>query len=338
MSRSKFIFLFIILLSSILRFTWLDHFPPSLYTDEVNQGYNAYSILLTGRDEHGVLLPVSLRSFGDWKPPLQTYLIIPFIYIFGLNETAVRLPSAILGVGTVILTYFLVKELLKNNLQVNKIALLTSFLLTISPWHILQSRAAMLVVVGLFFLELGILYFIKGVIKSRLMILSFLSFSLSIYSYYGLRVITPLTILILLITYKRQLTNLLKPLFLAFLISLILLLPLIFGFLKEKDVVFGRARTVSVFYERGVKLKQWELITQDGSFSSTVITRFFHNNLYMYGRNILQRFLSHFDGRYLFFNGDQAWPFQIPNMGILYLIESITFPAGLYFLYKAKFE
>ena len=87
------------ILSAFLRLWHLGSIPSSLYSDEVDQGYNAYSLLKTGKDEHGKFLPVSLRSFGDWKPPLPTYLMIPSIMIFGLNEFAVRFPSAILGLA-----------------------------------------------------------------------------------------------------------------------------------------------------------------------------------------------------------------------------------------------
>src|SRR3970040_1732828 len=95
--KSLFFLLLILVLAALLRFYHLGTIPPSLYSDEINQGYNAYSLMLTGRDEHGLFLPVSLRSFGDWKPPLPAYLMIPPIYLFGLNEFSVRLPSAILG-------------------------------------------------------------------------------------------------------------------------------------------------------------------------------------------------------------------------------------------------
>lgn len=95
----------IIFLAIILRIPALDKFPPSLYSDEISQGYNAYSVLLTGHDEYGKYFPVSFRSFGDWKPPLQTYIMIPTIWMFGLNAWGVRLPSAIVGILTVLLTY-----------------------------------------------------------------------------------------------------------------------------------------------------------------------------------------------------------------------------------------
>jgi 4-amino-4-deoxy-L-arabinose transferase-like glycosyltransferase len=332
-NKINFLLLLIVTFSIIIRVSFLARYPSSLYSDEVDQGYNAYSILQTAKDEHGVFLPVSLRSFGDWKPPLPTYLMIPFVYLFGLNEVSVRLPSVILGIGTIILTYFLVRKLL----HLNRVALLSAFFISISPWHILQSRSAMLVMIALFFLELGIFLFVQSIKNPKLIIASFVSFGFSIYSYYGMRVITPLVLLMLIFFYRKNVRFFIKWFAFACFVGFLILLPLFKMFLREPDVIFGRAKTVSVFYDQGIKLRQWELITQDGINSPPVISRFFHNNIYMYGRDILQRFLSHFDGRYLFFIGDKSLPFQIPNMGILYLADVIFIFAGLIMLLKNKF-
>jgi len=194
--RAKIILILILFLAAILRIYYLNKIPNSLYTDEVSQGYNAFSILKTGRDEHGSFLPVSLRSFGDWKPPLPTYIMIPFVFVLGLDENAVRLPSAILGILSLVLAYQLVLSLFPGRNY--KLALFTSFFLAISPWHILQSRSAMLVMIAFFFYISAVYYFQKGLHKNSFFILSFLSFSLSIYSYYGLRIIAPFTIIFLL--------------------------------------------------------------------------------------------------------------------------------------------
>lgn len=341
MKHSKYIFLslffLILFLGGIVRFFSLDKFPPSLYTDEINQGYNAYSILTTGRDEHGVFLPISLRSFGDFKPPLQTYILIPSILLFGLTEFAVRFPSVVLGLGTIILTFFFAKELFKSRRNSFKLALLSSFLLAISPWHILESRAAMLVAVGLFFFELAIYLFILSLRNQKFLVLSSLSFILTLYAYYGFRLITPITVFILLFIYRKNISFTSKVFLISLCTGIILLSPLFFAFLQNPDVVLGRARTVSIFHDQGVKLRQWELITQDGIQADTSITRFFHNNVFLYGKDILQRFLSHFDGRYLFLIGDQVQPFQIPQMGILYLIDGIFILIGFFIFFRLTF-
>ena len=48
--------------------------PSGFYVDEAAIGYNAFSLLKTGRDEFGMLLPSLLRSF--------TVLAHPFTHIY----------------------------------------------------------------------------------------------------------------------------------------------------------------------------------------------------------------------------------------------------------------
>src|SRR3990170_2242804 len=105
----KILLLLIVLMSLFLRFWRLGEYP-ALNADEAALGYNAYSLIQTGRDEHGNPWPIHFQSFNDWKPGLYVYLAIPFIKLLGLTELAVRLPGALLGVGTVAVLYFLVKE------------------------------------------------------------------------------------------------------------------------------------------------------------------------------------------------------------------------------------
>src|SRR3989338_4060059 len=111
----------IFLLALALRTVNLGDHPPGLTWDEAGLGYNAYSILKTGRDEFGVPFPLIFKSFGDYKPGIYIYLIVPFIALFGLTELAVRLPSAILGSLAVVGVYFLINEILpKKNLIKNR--------------------------------------------------------------------------------------------------------------------------------------------------------------------------------------------------------------------------
>src|SRR3989338_6436258 len=128
--------LIILALAAFLRLYRLTDFPPGLYSDEASYGYNAYSILTTGRDEWGKFLPLTIQSFGDYKPPMTAYLTIPSIAVFGLNEFAVRFPSALIGILSILLIYLLTKEIFKSR----SIALLVAALLAISPWHIHFSR------------------------------------------------------------------------------------------------------------------------------------------------------------------------------------------------------
>ncbi|KKR58782.1 MAG: hypothetical protein UU05_C0002G0040 [Candidatus Curtissbacteria bacterium GW2011_GWA1_40_47] len=115
MNLRKTLLVLIILLAFILRFYQLGINPPGLYWDEAVFGYDAYSILKTGKDHHGVTLPLFFESFGDWKLPGYHYLLVPSIAIFGLNEFAVRFPSAFFGFLTVPLIYLLTKKLFEKS-------------------------------------------------------------------------------------------------------------------------------------------------------------------------------------------------------------------------------
>lgn len=128
----------IVLLAGGLRLYRIDKAPPALNWDEAALGYNAYSLLKTGKDEYGQVLPINFRSFDDYKPPVYIYLIVPFILGFGLNEISVRLPSVIAGTTVVLLGYVFVYKITKKR----PVALAAAALLAIEPWSVFFSRAA----------------------------------------------------------------------------------------------------------------------------------------------------------------------------------------------------
>jgi 4-amino-4-deoxy-L-arabinose transferase-like glycosyltransferase len=157
MKRIVFFLLSIIGIAVILRFYQLGSVPVSPDWDETALGYNAYSILKTGRDEYGNFLPLTIRSFDDYKPPLYVYLTVPSVALFGLSVWSTRLPSALMGVLAVVGVYFLAKELFgfgfqvgglktkvnetgntltRNPQTIQPIALLSALLLALSPWHV----------------------------------------------------------------------------------------------------------------------------------------------------------------------------------------------------------
>src|SRR3990172_600006 len=133
----KIILILIILLAAFLRLYQLEKVPPGFHIDEVTVGYNAYSLMETGRDENGNFLPLYIDSFGDFRPAGYFYLTIPAIKFLGLTEFAVRFSSALFGVLTVILLFFLAEKIFKNRF----VAFLSAFLLAVSPWHVIVTRA-----------------------------------------------------------------------------------------------------------------------------------------------------------------------------------------------------
>ncbi len=146
-----------LLLGFFFRFYLLNDIPAGLSNDEADIGYDAYSILTTGRDQWGKYLPLTaFQGFGDFRPVLYTYFVIPFIFLFDVSNLAIRFPSALFGVATIGAIYLLGRRLF--NARVGGVSAL---IVSLSPWAIGLSRTGIESNVAIFFLVLGI-YFALG--------------------------------------------------------------------------------------------------------------------------------------------------------------------------------
>lgn len=324
----------IVIIATFLRFHQLGVNPPSLTWDEASLGYNAYSILKTGADEYGNKFPLSIRSFDDYKPPLYIYLTIPSIVFFGLNEFSVRFSSAIFGVITIFITYFLVKELLNNWDEKTKkiIALISMFFVAISPWHLQFSRAAFEGNIGLFFFILGAFFFFKGICNGKLLVLSAVSFVLSLYSYHSFRLVVPIFIFLTIILYWKELIK--ERLHLGiFIVILLLLASPIFISLLSTQGAGSRLSMVTIFdnsdtLERSIKQLEFDKINKD------YLGLLFHNRRVVYGLAIIKGYLDHFNPDFLFLHGDGGRQHHAVDVGMLYLWELPFILIGIYFLLK----
>ena len=332
MSKKILLFLIlIIVLASGLRLWELGKVPSSPDWDEVALGYNAYSIMQTGRDEYGKFLPIILRSFDDYKPALYAYLTIPSISIFGLNVTAVRLPSAVFGILTILAVFFLVKELFKKE----NIALLTSFLLAISPWHIQFSRVAFEANVGVALNVFGILFFLKAFKKPWFLLLSSLIWGLSLHIYQSEKFFVPLLIGILLLSFIKEFLAIGKKyIYTALIIFVIISMPLIHFTLTNKDAL-SRAKGVSIFSNTSIIEANTEKIARDG-MNNDILGLVLDNRRVEFAKYIVGGYLAHLDLNWLFIKGDIA-RHHAPGMGLMYLVELPFLLIGIYSLVFGKF-
>src|SRR3989304_6908059 len=340
MKKELLLIIAIVVLASFLRVYKRDSFPIGLYSDETSLGYNAYSLLKTQADEFGAKWPVTIKSFGDYKPPMSAWLDIPSIFLLGLNEFSVRLPSAIAGIITVIIVYFTTREIFSDDFKKAKIFKylphIAALLVAISPWNILFSRSNMLVGIEVMFTSAGFLFFLKGFKKSNYFILSSICFSAAIYSYYGARITISLLLVLFIIFYNRELYFRKKSLILPVIIGLILLFPLTLSIVKNPQTLIGRASTISIFYDRDIQLKLWEAHTLDGPTYPVILSRFFNNKIYLYSTDVVKRYLQHFSLDFLTVKGDSQTPFNLHGMGTVYLPEILFFLIGLYYLVKNR--
>lgn len=326
--------LFIIVFIAIfLRFWQIDNVPPSMYWDEVSQGYNAYSILQTGIDEHGEFLPIArFQAFGDYKAPIYIYLDVPFIALFGKTTLAVRFPSAFFGSLTVLLAYFLVCELFYSNKDKKKLGLFSSFLLAISPWHIQLSRAAYEANVATFFTVLGILlFFLAKRTKSWIFLLSSLSFVCAFYAFNAHRIFIPLMVIFLGILYWKELFLKKKAVIFACVLGGILLLPFLFYLQSPESKL--RFNEVNIFSDVSVIKESNRLIQQD---NNTLIAQVLDNRRVLFGLLYIHHYFDFFNPSYLFFSGDGNPRFSLRDNGELFLWELPLLIIGFYYLFKQK--
>jgi len=334
--RGKAGLIIIFFLALFLRLYRIAEYPAGLNADEAAIGYNAYCLIQTGKDEFGHSWPIAFQSFNDWKPGLYFYLVLPFVKILGLNELAVRLPSVIMGALTVLVIYFLIKELFpkENKFLISEIAAL---MLAISPWHLHFSRGGWETNAATFLITTGVYFFIKFFKNPKFLILSSIFFILSLYTYHSARIVAPLLVLGLTTIYRKTIFKKENFKFLAvvFLISLVLIAPLIFSFFGPAGV--SRFSGVGIFADQGPIWRVNELRGQHpnpyGQFPKLI-----HNKYFEYLTRFMENYLRHFSGDFLFIFGDEIQRNKVPEMGQLYLIEAIFLPLGFYFLLKNRPE
>lgn len=318
----KSVLICIFLLAIFLRFFQLSDVPPSLSWDEVAIGYNAWSILKTGKDEYGVSFPMLFRSFDDSKLPGMIYTTVVSEAIFGLNEFGVRFPSAFFGVLTVIVCYFILKELSNDRL-----AILGAFLFAINPWLINFSRQAFESNASLFFFSFGVLFLLKSLGKSKFIFLASVSIVISIYFYYSVRIVAPILLLVFIILYRDWAKNNLKKIILAGLLGLILLIPILKPIFSSGG--FLRINQVAVTNDAGFIGKQEDYANLILGHSNSMWARFFYNRRVALVETITANYLKNLSLEFVFKNG-------VGTVGLLYFWELPFFIFGFYFLIKEK--
>jgi 4-amino-4-deoxy-L-arabinose transferase-like glycosyltransferase len=323
----------IILIAAFLRFFQLGINPPSLTWDEVAWGYNAYSLGIDGKDEFGKFLPYDyFESFGDFKPPVYAYLDVIPVKLFGLNEFAVRFPSAVFGTLTVLVTYFLVRRMFFASAYARMYALLTSLLLAISPWHIMLSRAAFEANVASFFIITGIWLFLEALVRKKwLLILSAISFVLSFYTFNSARVVTPLLVLGLVFVFRKKLFQLKKVVATTAIVGLFLFVPLIPFLLSPQASL--RYREVNIFSDINLIQRANQEIAND---NNSTFSKVIHNRRLIFSVEYLKHYFDNLSPSFLFIKGDGNPKFSTQAVGQMYIFELPFFIAGILFLIRKR--
>lgn len=340
----KIIVAVIILISFLIKVYGLSKSPPSLNFDEAGLGYNAYSILKTGRDEYGNFLPLSLRSFNDYKPALYSYLSIPFIAVMGLNETSTRMVSVVAGTVSLLFLYFFLREFIKNK----KLRYFAFMVLAFEPWRMHFSRVAFEANLSACFFIIGawFLYENRNLTKQKKSIFRAISsvifFGLAAYSYHGARAAVPLLIFLFIFDplklfftknfkkYKNWLIKF-KVKYLWLLLLFAILVSPVF-LLNKSSQVLTRLRQENVF-NRYYPFTPDELLTKE----KNVWLNPTNNPIYYFSGIMVGHMLSNFSpinlgGRvYHWVKGSDQY---IPGFSMIGWAETIILVFGLVYLIK----
>ena len=324
---NKYLIVLIFLLALFLRLiNFGTSVPPSLNWDEVSLGYNAYSILSTGKDEWGRVMPITFEAFGDYKLPGYIYTLVPFIAIFGLNETAVRVPSVLLGSFSVVFLYLIILNLTKDR----KWAILAAALLAISPWHFFLSRIALEANLALSFFLIGFYFLSLGLKSAKFLLPASIILGLSIFTYNSARIFVPLFLLSFIILFWKNI----KWGRLSIISALIFGAFLAIGFY------------LAVFQDSSARY-YWVRILDEGAIAyldqsrnlSTypeIITKLIYNKPVYFVSSLILNYLKHFSINFLALSGGTNYQFNIQNMGLIYLAELPFLIYGLFKLYKSR--
>ncbi len=284
--------------------------PGGFNQDGAMAAVDAKALSDYGTDRFGMFFPVHLTAWGYGQmSSLLSYLMIPFIRIFGFSPFAVRLPMLVVSLVGLGCLYGFTCDVFGKN-----IGLLVFWFASVNPWHILQSRWALdcnlyshFFIIGIFLLHKALM----GKWKNMYLAASMIVFGLSMYCY-GISIYT-------------------MPLFL--LAACIYLL--VSGKLKIKNVVFAAAVYLLVAWPfimvMAINFFRWDTIHTPlftlPYFSDSIRS----NDILFFSQNILSQLVLNFKSLLrvtALQTKDLPWN-DVQNFGTMYLFSFPFAVAGL---------
>jgi len=309
----------ILLLASVLRVYKVSSLPLGLNIDEVSQGYNAYSLLLTGRDRYGKLFPILFKSYESFQPPLYTYLTVFPMFLFGKTNFSVRFVSITSQLVVVCLTFLIMEKVFSKR---KMLSLLSAFVVSISPWSIFFSRYATEASLGLV-LILGSIYFLITTERKKLRIITaFLLLGLSTHAYYTEKVVSFLLLFGYTVIDWKLIRDNKKTFIVGFFLFAVLLSPHLY--MINKGAFFRR-------FDQVTYLDSSSFDKFGGKYQGDMFGRFVY-----IAREFASQYVAYYSPKNLFFIPDSQQGRSVPNLSVFYSWMFVPFLAGIAFLIKEK--
>ena len=318
----KILLLLIILLGAFIYLHKLSTNPPGLYIDEVGTGYNAYSILMTGKDEYGKAFPLSFRLFGSYTPPLQVYFSIPLIAIFGLSAFSIRLLSVICGVLLIPIVFLILKDL--DFIKSKFTSIIVTLFFAITPWLVFFSRLGYEQNLAFLFFSLSILMVLKSLKNPKLLVFTLPLISLTTYTDYPQRFLSPIIFIGILAIFRKIFLQkkYFRHILIGLLISLLIQIPNLY------------LLTTPSFFAKTDRFYLDVVVSQSKTINK-LLPMFIAYPL-AFVREFLSKYLTYFSPRSLFFLPDSDPQRSIPELSVFYFWMLIPYLTGLYFIWKNR--
>ena len=241
----------------------------------------------------------------ELRPPVYGYSAYISSLVLGDGANGLRAPAVFFGLISIIALYLIVYEITKDR----RVALLTAFFLAIIPWHIHYSRVGWEPASFLPFLLWATYFFIYGLNKNKkyIIALSFLLFTLTIYTYQAAPLYSFIFLASLVLLNYRYFINEKKLFAICVALSIVLIIPYIWTVMNEISMYY-RASRISTFY---------------GGINTDSLSLFAHN------------YISHFAPSFLFISGDHN-PRHGADTGLIYWVMLPFIILGAYGLLRSQ--
>ena len=342
-------FIAITALAFFLRAYRFNQVPLSLNSSEASIGWNAYSILKTGFDEQHRFLPLdTFKNMGEDGRPMVLYLTAASIWAFGLNDFAVRFPSILFGILTVLLVYFLTSTLLRlperektdevasasSRWDTNGMAMpaLVALLLAISPAHIQLSRIALEQNIAFFFVVLGITILLSARTKPIRYSYGWLPFAAAIYCLRGAEVSVLILGLLIICFSISSVKQHLRIFLLGLLIAAFTLVPLLPHLFSQENLQGTQAESIFTLDSSLVQNSEVRMLADGKSFTGGIL----HSPAGVGGQEYLIQLFDYFQPNFLWVHGDENPIYSLWDVGEMYLIDVLFFAIGVYALFRHR--
>lgn len=195
---------------------------------------------------------VSKYPVGDFHPPLYFGLLWIWGRVFGFSELSVRMPSIILGVATVYITYLLGKKFFTQ-----KTGVIAAILMATAPLHVYYSQEARMYSLAAFSVALSFFALSKMLDSRKFIAFYGLSLGLVLYSDYLPYLVLPIQLIYVLFFERKKV----KDFLIGFVIGLVTVFPWLFIF--PEQLINGRQTAVNV--------PNWAKVVGGSNFSNLAL-------------------------------------------------------------------